>query len=132
MYIKKRDILATDDKEIGTAKGLGVLWRRILVVLNIRPDTWIAHMNHYLRDPSNHIKDDPKSRSTAKGNLEKALLADDLTWDQFLRGIKMLSYSLKRVRLQVHIETDRGDKVIIDHELLKPKEERSERRRKYY
>lgn len=130
MSKKKRDILSSDDKEIGSATGLGVIWRKLLLLLNIRPDTWIAHLNHYLRDPSNHIKDDPKSRATARGNLEKAVFATDMTWDQLLRGVKVLSYSLRRAKIVVYVETERGEHLSIEHDLIKPKEERAPRKRK--
>lgn len=131
MSSKRRDILTSDDKGIGSARGLGVLWRKILALLNIRPDTWVAHLNHYLNDPSNQVKNDPKSRATERGNLEKALFAEDFSWGQLIKGIKVLSYSLKRVRIEIHLQTLRGEDYVVSQDLIVPKEEKPVRRRKY-
>ena len=128
----KKDLLSTPDKGISKAHGLAILWRKILNAVGVRPDMWGNHMNHYLSDPTNKIGNDAKTRSTAKGNLEKRLFGDEpLTWSQFLKGIKVLSYSFKRVRISIFIETNRGEEIQVDHDLIKPREEQKIRRRKH-
>ena len=89
-------------------------------------------MNHYLNDPANGIANDSKTRSTAKGNLEKRLFSGSkVSWSMFCRGLKVLSYSLKRVRFIIEIETNRGEKFQVTHDLITPKEEQRARRRKF-
>lgn len=127
----KKDLLSTPDKGLSKAYGLAIIWRKLLNCVGVRPDMWASHMNHYLNDPTNKIGSDAKTKSTAKGNLEKRLFGDDpLTWSQFLKGIKVLSYSFKRVRLVVYIETNRGEEIQVEHDLIKPREEPKVRRRK--
>ena len=127
----KKDLLNSDEKGVQNAAGLSVIWRKILQALRVRPDTWGSHMSHYLNDPSNRIGEDSKSKSTARGNLEKSLFSDEsLTWGRFIRGIKVLGYSLRSVRMEIHIETTRGEKMVVTHDLLKPKGENRPRRRK--
>ena len=128
----KRDLLSTPDKGVSKAHGLAIIWRKILDAVGVRPEMWSSHMNHYLNDPTNKIGNDAKSKSTAKGNLEKRLFGDEpLTWSQILKGIKVLSYSFKRVKLIVYIETNRGEEIQVEHDLIKPREERKVRCRKH-
>lgn len=127
----KKDILSSEEKGVRDASGLSLIFRKILGALRIRPDNWCNHMNHYLNDPTNRIGTDSKARSTARGNLEKRLFCSDaLTWGKFLKGIKVLGYSLRSVRMEIHIETNRGEKIVVSHDLLQPKGETQPRRRK--
>lgn len=118
MTKKRRDILAQDDKDIGNSQGLGYIWRKLLVALSIKPDSWLIHLNHYINDPSNRVPNDPKSKATERGNIEKALFDIDITWAQFQKGIKILRYSLKSVTLVLRVETQRGSVFEIPTELL--------------
>ena len=127
----KKELLNSEEKGVGAAIGLSVIWRKLLQALRIRPDTWCNHMNHYLNDPTNKIGSDSKARSTIRGNLEKSLFSDEsLTWSRFPPGIKIIGYSLRSVRMEIHVETSRGEKMVITHDLLRPKGENQARKRK--
>ena len=121
MTPKRRDILAHDDKGITESKGLGYIWRKLLMVLAIKPEAWRIHLNHYINDPVNRIPNDPKSKATERGNIEKALFDTDITWTQFQKGIRILRYSLKSVTLVLRVETQRGAVIEIPTDLLTTK-----------
>lgn len=48
-------------------------------------------MLRWLEDPSNGIPDDGKRRSSARGNLSKEILRDDVSWKVFIKGLKFLN-----------------------------------------
>lgn len=87
-----QDLLNTDDKGVQQARGvLSVLWRQLLVIRNIDGWKWDKLMKAYLADPHNGIQDTSRDRSSARGNLNKELKRDDMTWRVFLKAINFLA-----------------------------------------
>ena len=76
--------------------------------LQIREDTWDRLLKHYLSDPANGISQDPKERSSAQGNLNKALFSDTMTWRTFVKGIRVLIYLLVYARIEIHYQRPNG------------------------
>lgn len=92
-YYDDQDLLNTDDKRVGEARGvLSVLFRQLLVVLNIDGWMWDKLMRRYLLDPRNGIQNNSRDRSSARGNLNKELKRDDMTWRVFLKSLNFLDF----------------------------------------
>jgi hypothetical protein len=60
---------------------------------------WKKLMNAYLRDPENKISPDRVSQSLARGNLQKELFSDTMTWKVFctkaLRFLQVVKFDMK-------------------------------------
>jgi hypothetical protein len=81
---QKREILSEKDKGVGTARNaLARLFRQILRDLDIDPNRWHRLMVRYLMDPRNKIPANGKDKSSARGNLNKELRRDRMTWKVF-------------------------------------------------
>lgn len=103
----EQDLLQDPDKGVREARGvLAVLWRQLLVVLDVDIWRWSKLMHGYLTDPRNGIPNNSRNQATERGNLNKALRKDDLTWRVFLRGLNFLN--LMRVRFSVEITLHNG------------------------
>ncbi len=86
-----QDLLNSDDKGVREARGvLTVLWRQLLVIRGIDGWQWDKLMRAYLSDPRNGIQNNSRDRSSARGNLNKELKRDDMTWRVFLKALNFL------------------------------------------
>jgi hypothetical protein len=86
-----QDLLNDPDKRVGEARGvLSVLWRQLLVVRDIDGWRWDKLMKNFLADPRNGIQNNSRDRSSARGNLNKELKRDDMTWRVFLKALNFL------------------------------------------
>ena len=102
MHDDHRDMLNEADKGISEAKNvLSRLWRQIVYDLGISPYRWGALMIRYLDDPTNKVPKNGKDRSSVRGNLNKELRRDKMTWKVFFKGLKFLSPL--RIRFEVHL-----------------------------
>lgn len=87
-----QDLLNDPDKRVGEARGvLSVLWRQLLVVREIDGWRWDKLMRDFLADPRNGIQNNSRDRSSARGNLNKELKRDDMTWRVFLKALNFLN-----------------------------------------
>lgn len=87
-----QDLLNDPDKRVREARGvLSVLWRQLLVVREIDGWRWDKLMKSFLADPRNGIQDTSRDRSSARGNLNKELKRDDMTWRVFLKALNFLA-----------------------------------------
>lgn len=109
MRKERNELLTSTDKGCWESKGvLAFLFRSMLKELRIGPSEWQNLMNRWLNDPTNGVPDNPKDRSTARGNLDKALTNDSMTFLMLNKGIRFLSYILSYVRIEIHFGDDRG------------------------
>ncbi len=87
----ERDLLNDLDKGVKEARGvLSVLWRQLLMARSIDGWQWDKLMRDYLADPRNGIQNNSRDRSSARGNLNKELKRDDMTWRVFLKALNFL------------------------------------------
>lgn len=87
----EQDLLNDPDKRVREARGvLTVLWRQLLFVLSIDGWRWDKLMRKYLADPRNGIQNNSRDRSSARGNLNKELKKDDMSWRVFLKALRFL------------------------------------------
>lgn len=85
------DFLNDPYKGVKNAKGvLAKLFRQALVDLNITTPLWNVKMNRYLNDPRNRIPSHSKDRSSARGNLNKELRRETMTWKVFRKALMFL------------------------------------------
>ena len=92
MSNKTEEILLDPNKQQRQATGmLSILFRRILADLNYGPYLWNQHVNRYLSDPRNGIPANGKDRSSARGNLQKELFRDAMTFKVFRKGLMLLA-----------------------------------------
>lgn len=106
---KRKELLGLPDKGSSRSREVLVkLFRDMLGDLQIREDTWDRLLKHYLSDPANGISQDPKERSSAQGNLNKALFSDTMTWRTFVKGIRVLIYLLVYARIEIHYQRPNG------------------------
>lgn len=118
---EKYDILAERDKGVGQARNvLARLFRQILRDLNIKHSDWHHLMLRYLNDPRNKIPPNGKDKSSARGNLNKELRRNRMTWKVFFdKAIPFLNP--KKVRFIMEMEWQNGRTT--RHELFINREE---------
>lgn len=86
----------------GTHAILASMFRKILHELSINPIRWNHLMNTYLLDPKNGIKRNNKDQSSARGNLQKELLKEKMTWKVFCKGIRFLNIMKFEIIIRAH------------------------------
>lgn len=102
---KKHDIFDSEDYGQSVAKdALAKLFRGFLIDLGIRPSTWTKLLTRYVLNPLNGVPRD--KRTIVRGNLPKALEKDKITWDSFMRGLRVLEVDKADVYVVIH----RGNK----------------------
>lgn len=69
---------------------LARFWRTILADRQVSLIKWSGYMERYLSDPRNGVRQDSKSRSSARGNLNKELLKAWISWKVFEKGLRFL------------------------------------------
>lgn len=86
------DLLNDPNKRVGEARGvLCTLWRQLMVARDVDGWRWDKYMRAFLMDPRNGIQDNSRDRSSARGNLNKELKRDDMTWRVFLKALNFLA-----------------------------------------
>lgn len=84
-------ILGSDDRGVGSARNvLSRLWRRILWEQGINSLLWNRMMTRYLNCPLHDIPATGNRRSSARGNLQKELSRDIMTWKVFQKAMRFL------------------------------------------
>lgn len=84
-------ILNDPRKEIQLARNpLARLYRKILMDLQIKPDTMNDNMLRWLDDPHNGIPNNGATRSSERGNLIKEMTRANMTWRVFMKCIRFL------------------------------------------
>lgn len=99
----KQRILNSADKEISRSK-LNVpaqMFRRLLIKLNIDGVNYDRLIRTYLERTSD--RKDPVSLASDRGNLNKALLADKMSWKTFIRGVEMLGVIKIKVSVNAYL-----------------------------
>lgn len=121
-------MLDSHDKEIGKARGiLARMFRKILADANIKYWEWDSLMERYLNNPRNRVPNNTKDRSSARGNLNKELYRETMTWKVFDKALRFLSPV--RVRFEVHITwenkrtTIHGVDVLLGEDVISDPEE---------
>lgn len=81
-------MLNSPNKEMASATSiLSRLFRIILEDLEVTPKAYIRLVNQWLDDPLYGIANDPKRRSTIRGNLNKEVIRPDMSMRTFLKAL---------------------------------------------
>jgi hypothetical protein len=102
---------SSDKKENEARNVLSKLFRRICRECNILPSRYDMLMKKYLDDPRNKIPKEGKKRSSDRNNLNKELARDDMTYNTFLKALRLLAP--ERVKLTVSLEWRAG--IVTEH-----------------
>lgn len=110
-----KGMLNSYDKWLGKSQSsLTSMFRKALLKLNVTEATWNKLMHNYVNDPTNRIPKCPKYRSSVRGNLSKALLKPSITWDSFIKGIKLLNPVKAKMTLEIEFPGRRIVKTKLD------------------
>lgn len=94
-------ILNSENKEITNVTGeLAFLFRKLLIQRKVSLMNWDKFMDVYLNDPTNQIPPNGKDRSSTRGNMNKALLSNNMTWKVFKKALKFIG--VMKVRVEIH------------------------------
>lgn len=97
------ELLNDHDKKINEGRNLITrLWRKILHSRRMSIAQWSKQMSLYLNDPINNIGSNPKRISQARNNLQKEILKDNMTWNNFEKAIKFIGAVKMRIRIDLH------------------------------
>lgn len=108
------DILYTPKKDMD--RPMNPLARMVRVIfsdLNVRPPKFYMMLNQWLNDPQNGFNQ-PEKRSSERGNLQKELAKNSITWKTLSKLISVLNP--KRVKLVLVFEWH--DDSITSHEVV--------------
>jgi hypothetical protein len=107
----KHQILTAPDKGISSAQSvLSLLFRTLLFHRAVGTSKWDRLVENYLDDPRTGVYNNPGKRSTERGNLNRTLLADTMTWRTFHdKGLRLLNPTLTRITVEnVYADGERG------------------------
>lgn len=79
-------------------------------------DVWDKLMFKYLSDLRNAIPRNKKDQATAKGNLQKELLKDDLTFNVFTKGLRFLDFTDIKIIIQA-TRSSNGETIQVEQPL---------------
>ena len=109
----KRKILEDPNKRTDeVVNAPAFMFRMLLNKLSIGTREYDAHMKTYLDRVS--TSKDPITLASDRGNLNKALLADKISWKTFMKGIEMLGALQVKFTTEVMLGDNRIVKVETD------------------
>lgn len=105
-------LLSLPDK--GRMKAIGELtrlWRDILAERQVGPLHWGKLMVDHINKSYGRSKTHSKKRSTDRGNLNRQLASNNMSWKMFRRAIRFLNP--RRAWIEFHMEWDEGPNTMI-------------------
>lgn len=91
-----------------TSDPLAKLLRHIFADLDLKPITFNRLLDKYLDDPVNGIKPgDRAKRSSTRGNRIKEITNKKVTWDNFMKAMKILDPESMEVQIALNWGNDR-------------------------
>jgi hypothetical protein len=95
----------------GTDSILASLFRTIATSYSISTAQWNKWMDDYLTDPSNGFKQNTTDLSTARGNLNKELFKNNMTWRKFCMCMRFIQI----VRFDICVRAYHSNGKVVDH-----------------
>lgn len=87
----RKDLLDLEDRGLSKAQNvLSYLFRKILFQTQLSGTRWEFLIGRWMADPRNPAPKNSKDRSSQKGNLNKALKSDRMTWKNCEKGLRFL------------------------------------------
>ena len=95
-------IINSATKEATNAKGaLSRVFRQIMADIGMTHQYWGQLMKRYVEDPRNRVRQNSRDMSSARGNLAKELIRDDMTWAVFLKGMRFLNPRWVKLKIEI-------------------------------
>ena len=112
MKLKRSEKILQDPlkKVSEVTNSLAALFRIILMDKEIKIPEWNKLVNAYLDNPQNDVKKNGKDRSSARGNLQKEVFRNSITFKVFRKALLVLNP--KSITLTVTLEWRNGVKTI--------------------
>lgn len=108
MARKKHEPLTVDrifnsqTKEMGSATSiLSKLFRIVIADLGVRYEDYNRLVNKWLDDPTYGVPNDPKRRSTVRGNLNKEIVRSDMSFRVFLKALSCIGTESFKMTLAI-------------------------------
>lgn len=112
-------MLNSQTKEVGSAASvLSKLFRIIAADLNLRYADYNRMVNQWLDDPLYGIPNDPKRRSTVRGNLNKEIVRPEMSFRTFLKALSACT-GTESVKISLTLKR-KGSKRVTEHEINIP------------
>lgn len=67
---------------------------------------WGNLMHEFVTDPTNHIAQNRRDQTSARGNLTKEFVKRSMTWKVFLKGLKFLQFYKFELTFRFYREND--------------------------
>lgn len=105
-HIPRKTVL--DDRKLkpqragGPDTVLANLFKKMVVELGITPSQWDHLIRKYLTDPSNGVQQTPRDISVHRGNLQKELFKNRMSWKFFYRAMRVLDAKRFEVTITFH------------------------------
>lgn len=97
-----------DDRQAGAATGiLSRLWRIMLSELNINNDNYPMLLGSYLDKRMRNGKKDSRAINTLRGNLNRQLAMPNMSFNVFLRALRVLRVDWIRIDITIGRGTKR-------------------------
>ena len=108
MKLKRSEKILKDPcKQVSEAtNSLAALFRIILTDRKLELDQWLKLVNQYLDNPENEVKRNGKDRSSARGNLQKEVFRNSMTFKVFRKALLVLNP--KNITLTISLEWQNG------------------------
>lgn len=86
-----RALLKDEDKKTNESKSLlTTLFRKMLSDLDITPSRWNDLCNKYFRSGFSSVRKNSRDVGNARNNLSRLVAADNISYNNFIRSIKIL------------------------------------------
>lgn len=98
---------------------LSNLYCKMLAHLNMEAHTWDLLVDAWAKKEGERIPD-PKGETWLKNNTVKALCSDDMTWNVFFRGLRILNGMgrWKKIRFEIHMTPMRGPTELVGLDII--------------
>lgn len=107
----KRPVVITG----GSDSILALMFSNIIHDTKVSLMKWNMLMNNHINDPRNSIPNNKRDQSSERGNLQKELLTERMTWKVFCKGMRLLNYG--RFKISIEIYPDDPEDEITIHEI---------------
>lgn len=103
------------NKKAEEATGLlSKMYRKILSDIGMNSSMWNKLMLKYLDNPQNRVPRSARGRSSVRGNLNKELAKEDMTWANFEKGLRFLN----PIRCEFSVKLHFGNGRKTDHTFI--------------
>ena len=101
-------IVNQPDKGLNKATGahnvLTAAFRSLMLQINLTLPLWSRLMNDWMSDRRNNVPVTPKERTSMRGNLQKELHRERITWKVFLKAMRFMQVRRVEIKFVFHVK----------------------------